>query len=226
VPISDEEQVDLEDWNSFRNLDRLANHWWWRPSWPPDRRYLTWYVVFDDPGLRTQVARMQAELADLDYLDPVPPDGLHLSVQGVAFTDEIPAWRVDALAAQADRWCADLAPFTLTIGPANGYAAGTFLRATPWHPVADLRRRLRQAVALTLGEDQIPDEPARFRPHVSLTYCHAAVPAADLAGRVARLRELPHTTVAVAGVDLVELRHEHRAYRWDVRHHVDLTGTA
>jgi hypothetical protein len=226
VPGSLEEQVDLDDWNVFRRLDRLADHWWWRPGWHPTRRYLTWFILFDDdPGLRVHVARMQAELADLDYLDPVPPDGLHMTIQGVAFADELTPDQVAALGAEADRRCADLAPFTLTIGPANGFEAGTFLRSTPWQPVAELRRRLREAVAAVLGEGRIPEgEPAEFKPHISLTYCHAAAPAADLIGRVARLRGFPHTTTAIAGVDLVEQRREHHVYRWDVRHHVDLTG--
>jgi 2'-5' RNA ligase len=224
VPIRAEERVDLDDWDVFRRLDRLADHWWWRPGWHPDRRYLTWYVVFDDPGLRAHVAGMQSALADLDYLDPVPADGLHMTVQGVAFADELPHQQVAALGARADRRCADMAPFTLTIGPPNGYEGGTFLRATPWRPVAELRRRLREAIAAVLGDDRVSDEPELFKPHVSLTYCHASVPAADLIDRLTRLRERPHTTVTVTGVDLVELRREGHVYRWDVRHRVEFTG--
>jgi 2'-5' RNA ligase len=169
---------------------------------------------------------MQAEFADLGCLDPVHPDGLHMTVQGVAFADELTAGQVADIGAHADRECAGRAPFTLTIGPVNGYEGGAFLRAAPWRPVVDLRRRLRTAVAAVFGDDRVPDEPARFKPHVSLAYCHAAVPAADLVARLARLRERPRTTVEVTGVDLVELRREQHVYRWDVRHHVDLTGAS
>jgi 2'-5' RNA ligase len=228
VPDSVEEQVDLEDWDIFRRLARLADHWWWRPGWHPERHYLTWFILFDgDPELHAHIARMQAELADLDYLDPVPADGLHMTIQGVAFADELTPDQVATLTAEAARRCAELPPFTLTVGPANGFDAGTFLRATPWHPVAELRRRLREAVAAVLGEDRVPDgEPAVFKPHISLAYCHAAVPAADLIDRVTRLRELPHAMTTITGVDLVEQRREQHTYRWDVRHHVELTGEA
>ncbi len=134
VTLSTEQRVDLEDWDAFRRLDRMSDHWWWRPGWRPDRYYLTWYVVFDDQALRDYVTGFQQAIADLVYLDPVPADGIHMTVQGVAFADELTADTVAAIAQEATDRCSDLEPFTLTVGPIGAYSGGTFVRAAPWQP--------------------------------------------------------------------------------------------
>ena len=224
VALTPEQQVDAEDWESFRRTERMADHWWWRPGWRPDRHYLTWYLVFHDQALSDYVGGFQRALADLDYLDPVPVDGLHLTVQGVAFADEMPADQVAALGKAADEACADVEPFTLTVGPIAAYTGGTFLRTAPWQPVASLRERLRSAVGQILGPDAVPDEPARFKPHISVTYCNADPPAAEVIRRLAELRQRSPISLPVASVDLLELRREDHAYRWDIRHHIDFTG--
>jgi len=191
---------------------------------PPGRRYLTWYILFDDPQLSLRVAQLQDKLADLEYLDPVPADGLHLTVQGVGFADEVPAGEVAAIGAQARRLCADLEPFSLAIGPIAAYSGGTFLRASPWQPVIELRRRLRDAIANIRGVASVSAEPARFKPHVSVTYCHAEADATTLRQRLERLRSIKPISVRVDGVGLIALRREGRTYRWDIREQVRLRG--
>jgi len=223
VPPTVEEQVDAEDWETFRRTERMADHWWWRPGWRPGRHYLTWYLVFDDQALTDYVAGFQHALADLDYLDPVPADGLHMTVQGVAFADELPAYTVTAIGTAADARCADVEPFTLTVGPIAAYPGGTFLRATPWAPVADLRDRLRAAIGEVLGPDAVPDEPARFKPHISVAYCNATPPTTEVIRRLTDLRHRPPISLPVTSVDLLELRREDHTYRWTTRHHIDLT---
>lgn len=44
-----EHVTDIEDWKAFRQLRRLADHWYWRPGWRPDRRYMTWYLLSSTP---------------------------------------------------------------------------------------------------------------------------------------------------------------------------------
>jgi len=224
VPHAHEDQVDAEDWEAFQRTERMADHWWWRPGWRPDRHYLTWYVVFDDQALRDHVAEHQKALADLDYLDPVPADGIHMTVQGVAFADELDADAVARIGAQADERTADIEPFTLTVGPIAAYPGGTFLRAAPWRPVAEVRERLRDAIATELGTNQVPAEPARFKPHISVNYCNAAPPATEVIRRLAELRQFPPIEVPVTSVSLLELRREGHTYRWTTRHTATFTG--
>lgn len=224
VNASIEKQVDLSDWDEFGRVTYLANHWWDRPGWQPDRHYLTWYLLFDSHDLRAYVARFQAALADLDYLDPVPADDLHLTVQGVDFADLVDEAEVAAIASEAKRRCRGLVPFSLTIGPINAYPGGTFLRAKPWKPVQELRDRLRAAIAAVRGHHAVPDEPARFKPHISVAYCHAKTDARQLRQRLAVLREIPPLSITVDQVALLELRREHHVYRWDVRGVINLAG--
>nr|WP_239331527.1 2'-5' RNA ligase family protein [Frankia sp. CiP3] len=67
----------------------------------------------------------------------------------------------------------------------------------------------------------VPDEPAWFKPHISVTYCNADPPAREVIDRLTRLRVTPPISVPVASVDLLELRREGHAYRWTIRHHID-----
>jgi 2'-5' RNA ligase len=218
-----ERETDLNDWRDFRRFRRLANHWYWRPGWRPDRHYMTWYVLFGaDTRLGEFVAEHQKHL-DLTYLDLVPPDLLHMTVQGVAFADDIAPDQVAEIGAVARHLCADLLPLDLTIGPIAGYPGGVFLRASPWQPVRDLRERLRAAIAKTIGARRVPDEPRRFKPHVSIGYCNKDVPAAELIERVEQLRQLPPIKIGVEAVHLIELRRDGQAYRWDVAEPVPLS---
>ncbi|WP_131787156.1 2'-5' RNA ligase family protein [Protofrankia symbiont of Coriaria ruscifolia] len=224
MPHSHEGQVDADDWEAFQRTEQMANHWYWRPGHRPGRNYLTWYVVFDDQALRDHVAYPQKALADLNYLDPVPADGIHMTVQGVGFPDQVDIETAARIGEQAAARTADIEPFTLTVGPIAAYPGGTFLRAAPWGPVADVRERLREAIATELGADQVPTEPARFKPHISVTYCNATPPVAEVIHRLTELRRIPPITVPVTSVSLLELRREGHTYRWTIRRTITFTS--
>jgi 2'-5' RNA ligase len=69
--------------------------------------------------------------------------------------------------------------------------------------VADLRQRLRDSIASVLGAAAIPDEPAMFKPHISVTYCHAETEAASLRQRLEQLRSIPPINIEVTDVTLI-----------------------
>jgi 2'-5' RNA ligase len=208
-----ERQVDEEDWASFQHVERLTDHWS-RHDWPPDRHFVTWYVLFDDPRLVDFVASFQRQLADLTYLDPVPPDALHMTIQGVAYADELGDQQIQAIADRARCRCEGLTGFELHLGPLSGFQAGTFLRAGPWAPVEELRQRLRAAITDVLGPDVLPAKEPRFKPHISVTYCHADPPADELTDRVSRLRSAEQISTGIHAVDLLDLYRQGRTYRW------------
>jgi len=220
-----EQKTDIEDWWTFRRLRRLADHWYLRPGWRSDRHYLTWYLLFDAdnyPDLGAYVADHQRHVG-FPYVDLVPPDGLHLTVQGVAFADELSHDQVAEIGAVARDFCADLPPFDLTIGPLAGYPGGVFLRAAPWEPVRQLRNRLSAAIGRTIGVARVPDEPRRFKPHISVGYCNDAVPATDLIDHVRELRRRSPLTLNVNAAHLIELRRDEHTYRWGTLESVHLT---
>ncbi|MFQ6326961.1 hypothetical protein ACLMAL_12575 [Nocardia sp. CWNU-33] len=75
------------DWSAFCNLSTLHDHWTMKP-WSPGQAGYYWYITFDDPKLRDLVSRCQATLAH-DGIDPVPLDGLHLTLLSVGKVNEV-----------------------------------------------------------------------------------------------------------------------------------------
>jgi 2'-5' RNA ligase len=211
--VTVEHQVDEEDWRRFQGIQRLRDHWV-RDEWPFSRHYVTWYVVFRDPAVQAYAARFQRELADLDCLDPIPADGLHMTIQGVAYRDQLNDGQIVAIARRSAERCADLAPFDLSLGPISGFRAGAFVRAEPWAPVQQLRDRLRNAITDVLGAGALPPEGSPFKPHMSITYCHADSPAAPLIERLGRLRSAERVTTTVRSVELLDLYRHDLAYHW------------
>jgi hypothetical protein len=66
-------------------------------------------------------------------------------------------------------------------------------------------------------------EPSQFKPHITISYSHAApdtVPARPLIERLASMRAVPPISVDLAAVDLLALRREGRVYRWDILHRI------
>ncbi len=211
--VSVEQRVDEEDWRRFQGIQRLGDHWV-REDWPLSRHYVTWYVVFRDPAVQAYAARFQRKLADLDHLDPIPDDGLHMTIQGVAYRDQLDDEQIAAIAQRGAERCADLEPFDLSLGPISGFRAGTFVRAEPWAPVHQLRERLRAAIADVLGADTLAPDAAPFKPHMSITYCHADAPAASLIERLDRLRSAERVTTTIRSVELLDLYRHDLAYHW------------
>jgi 2'-5' RNA ligase len=193
----------------------MRDHWWWRPGWWVGRSFYTWHVTFDDQPAVHQLAGDYAPmLEDLPTLDPIPVRWLHLTMQGIGFTDDVDRADVDAIVAAARDRCAELAPFTITLGPAQVDPESLMLPVRPAEPVARLRSTIRAAIADVWGAGNVPEDPDDFRPHVSLAYSNAAGPAAPIAQRLtARLVTSAETTVRRA--TLIDLNRDHRVYQWN-----------
>jgi hypothetical protein len=88
----------------------MRDHWWWRPGWRVGRSFYTWHVTFDDqPAVHRLAADYASVLSDLPTLDPIPVRWLHLTMQGIGFTDEVDRADVDAIADAARDHCAAIA---------------------------------------------------------------------------------------------------------------------
>src|SRR4051812_2332921 len=174
-----------EDWQRFRAIRTTVNHWQ-RPGWSPGREAYYWYLTFDDADLRALVGRCLSEL-ELPYLDPVPLDGIHLTLPRLGWADEVSASRVEACLEAADQALATLRPFTMTVGPLAGSPGAVRLSVAPWGP---LRRLQRELAALDTPDEQACEAAQTFRPHVGIAYCNSDVPTGPLIDRVGKLRHL------------------------------------
>lgn len=213
-----------QDWLRYRTLGRLIDHWD-RKGWSPGRRSYHWIMCLGrHQALRELANECQTAMRDIPTLDMVPLDGLHLTIQRVGFTDEVPPAQLTPIVRAARSRLATISPITLRVGPLAGSAGAVRFSAGPHGPVRSVRQAVRQALAENLGEVAVPVRATEFVPHVSIAYNHAPTTAAPVIDRVASLRSIPAVTVTIPSVELVELRRERRSYVWDVLAVTSLSG--
>jgi 2'-5' RNA ligase len=205
-----------ERWQSFQSLGHLTDHWYWRPGWRVGRSFYTWHLTFEDAtGLHELVSRLQEQIATPAH-DLVPLEGLHLTMQGVGFTDEVKDVDVSAIVEAARARLAGVAAFTLSLGPVDPDAEGVGLLVRPWAPVEGVRLAIRDAIADVWGEVNVPEDRDGFRPHVTLAYSATDAPAEPVRGLLEPLRDIAPATVQINQAQLIRLNRDERVYRWDV----------
>jgi 2'-5' RNA ligase len=156
-------------------LEPMRDHWWWRPGWEVGRSFYTLHITFaDQPEAHALVKHYAPVLGQLPMLDPVPVKWLHLTLQGIGFTDEVSRGDVDQIVEAARTRCAALKPFTLTIGPAHLDPETIQMPSRPLGPVAELRLAIRAAIGDVWGVENVPERQDGFRAHVSLGYSNSA----------------------------------------------------
>lgn len=190
----------------------VRDHWWWRPGWRPGRRMYTWHVTFDRyPAVPELAARAQARLAGLPGLDLVPARWLHLTMQGVGFTDEVTDADIERIIEASRERVAPVAPPKVTVGPARTASEGIAFGVEPKEPLAMLRGALRAAIADVWGFGRAP-ENEDFTPHISVAYSNVTGPGdvydAALAG------EDGTADLVVDAVQLIVLGRDEHMYEW------------
>ncbi|MDG4793035.1 2'-5' RNA ligase family protein [Micromonospora sp. WMMD1082] len=222
--MSSREMASLRQrWTAYQDLPTLTEHWYWRPGWHAGRRFYTWHLTFQDqPALHHLITDLQQRLALLPGLDPVPLDGLHLTMQGIGFTDEVPDSDIEAMIAEARRQCGGLRPLELSLGPVDPDAEGIGLLIRPWAAVERVRAAVRASIAAVWPV--VPEPADGFRPHLTIAYSGAPAPTAPIRARLAELRHLPPVTATISEVSLIALRREDRTYRWSTVATAPLNG--
>ncbi|MEZ7004903.1 2'-5' RNA ligase family protein [Streptomyces sp. AD55] len=209
--LSDPATIAAHDQAAFDAVETMVDHWD-RPGWTAQTRAYYWMLTFPgSPALIDLARHCQQELAPL-VLDPVPDDGLHITLTRVGSAATLPLSRLDDVISAATPLLP--AAFRLRAVPLAGSRGAVRLTVTPWAPVLTLHEVLSESMT-PLGLP--PRKPtALFRPHLSLAYNNRSRPAAPIIEAVTTLRDLPPVDLHVQEVQLVELRREERAYRWDV----------
>jgi 2'-5' RNA ligase len=173
----------------------------------------TWYVTFDDqPALRDLAAKVRERLAGLAGLDLVPGQWLHLTTQGIGFTDEVSEADLAAITGAARARLASVSPPEVTIGPARVADEGVVCWVGPAGVLDPVRDALRAAIAGIWGPERVPEGP-QWTPHVSMAYSNMTGPA----GVVEAALEGEDTVVAVTvgAVQLIRLGRDQHVYEWE-----------
>lgn len=197
--------------------DGVRNHWWWRPGWAEGRHYYACHMTLDDqPQLRELVADYQRALASSPGIDLIPPEWLHLTMQGIGFTDEISAGELADLDQALAAELRTIDPPTVEFRYLTIHPEAIYLKAHPAEALYPLRLKMYAAVSSVLGPDRlseaVPDH-AKFLPHVSIGYISQDDEAEPIAAALDNLTTRP-VKVTFAKADLLEFHRDHRMYEW------------
>ncbi|MFB6553649.1 2'-5' RNA ligase family protein [Streptomyces sp. NPDC056405] len=209
--LTDPAVIAAHDQAAFDAVESMVDHWD-RPGWTARTRAYYWMLTFpSSPALGDLARHCQQELEPLG-LDPVPDDGLHITLTRLGSAASLTPSRLDdVISAAMPRLPV---AFRLRAVPLGGSRGAVRLSVAPWVPVLALHAALGEAMT---PPGLPPRKPtALFRPHLSLAYNNRSRPAAPVIEAVTALRDLPPVDLPVQEVQLVELRREGRCYRWDV----------
>ncbi|MBB5866632.1 2'-5' RNA ligase [Allocatelliglobosispora scoriae] len=209
-----------EEFDRFSRVEHLANHWA-RPIGPSS---YYWYTTFEhDPGVQALAQRCQ-DVLDLPYYDMTPPQGLHMTLERIAFSSRITPEQLEAVAAAVEAVCQNIAPISSAVGHLAGTPSALGFTAYPRALLKDLRNRLR---VTTLAVHPAADlRPPGFHPHIAIAYCNTdGIPAAETIAAVAPLTHNATTTATIQAISLVHLTRRPRAYEWTTVRRIRLEGT-
>ncbi|WP_433756387.1 2'-5' RNA ligase family protein [Nocardia sp. CA-135398] len=196
--------------------DSTHDHWWWRPGWRVGRSFYTWHVTFtDDSPVRRLVDLFEPLLMQIPTMDPVGKEGLHITVQGVGFTDEITAPDAERIAHAATEHLSRRQPFNALIGPPTVDEETIGMPISSTESFQQVRNALQQAIADVWGIDNVPERHDRFRPHLTLAYSTGEASVIDLRDLLTRNRLSDIEVVEqVKAVSLIELNRDNHRYEW------------
>ncbi|MCY0932106.1 2'-5' RNA ligase family protein [Streptomyces sp. H27-H1] len=216
----DDVQVLREaDWAAFRSIGRMSDHWD-RPGWSPGHRAYYWMLAPSGAsGLAAEALACQEALAELG-MDPVPPEGLHVTMVKIGNRDQVTEIQLDVLAASVRGALG--APFRVAAYPMTGSRGAIRFTLAPWRNLVAVHAVLTQAGVRAGVPGGRPT--AGFRPHLGVLYNNRDRDAAAPVQAVGALRGRGPVEFMVDAVQLVELRREARTYRWDTVREIALGG--
>ena len=203
--------------------EQMRDHWWWRPGWHVGRKMYTWHVTFDGQDqLYRLVTDYQTALESIQTIDLIPLRWLHLTMQGVGFTDEVSQGDIQAIVSAARKRCLAISPFELSFGKPKVDPEAIMFALYPSEPAQAVRAQIRAAIADVWGVGNVP-ESEEWSPHVSIAYSNSEGPMAPYEEALSALKAGPANLV-VASVELIVLNRDNRMYEWDVFEKVPLSG--
>jgi hypothetical protein len=196
----------------------VVNHWTELSEWWPGRSLFACYLTFENqPELHQAVTAYQGALADLPTLDLIWQEWLHLTMQGIAFTDELHPGQAEEMAAAVRDALAVGPSCEFTLQPPMVGSDGVYLPAAQPQPLAAVRGAIAAAAGRTLSPRSLYALPGQedggFVPHVSIAYANGQVPREAVIDRLRRV-DVPSVTVRVDSVSMINLRRDHRRWSW------------
>ncbi len=196
---------------------KVSNHWGWRPGWRSGRHfYACHFTLNDQPQLRTLVRQYQDAMAHLPNLDLIPSRWLHVTMQGIGFTDEISTDDLVAVTSRLRECLRSMEAPVATFHRPTVRPEAVLLKADPPEPLYQLRLAMYETIASVLGPRKFSEPrpaPGRFKPHVSAAYVNNDGPVKPIADAIMNTNPEP-VTVMFKQASLLVFHRDHRMYEW------------
>jgi 2'-5' RNA ligase len=190
------------------------DHWWWRPGWRKGRSFYTWHITFSssDP-IRQIVSSYAPIIIGLNTLDPVEIDGIHLTLQGIGFTDEVSGVDIKRIVASTLPRCAQLEPIKARLDEPRIDEEALHMNVRPVEQIAHVKLALRSGIGDVWGHENVPESMDGFRPHITLAYSNG-VASIDRINSAIKECSLPVADILIPSVSLIELNRDCGRYEW------------
>ncbi len=147
-------------------------------------------------------------------MQPVPRQWLHITLQGLGFTDEVSRADVEQIVAAAAKYLRRRDSFDATFGlpAADRETIGLAVTAPE---LVQVRADLQCAIGDVWGVDNVPERDDRFGAHLSLAYSTGERSISELQQLIVRAN-LDQLLVSehISAVSLIELNRDHHQYEW------------
>jgi hypothetical protein len=206
----------------------LVNHWSDLPEWRDDRRLWAVYLTF--PGeseLHQAVLRYQDTIRDVPGLDLIDLRWLHLTLQGIAFVDEIEWADVEEIRRRlAEAMPRPGLPRTVSALPPAIDHDSISMTVRPADELVALRADLVSTIRTVLGDRtlyRLPEPVGGFRPHISIAYANRDLPGvgAEITARLAEAAREP-VELHLSHLSFLQLRRRQPRWVWTAEHRVPL----
>jgi 2'-5' RNA ligase len=171
----------------------LVNHWSDLPGWHEGRSLWAMYFTFlDNHPLHRAVLAYQDAIRDVPGIDLIDLEWLHLTMQGIAFADEVADDEVQEISRRLGEIVPPPAlPTAFSVQPPILDHDAVILPVVPTRELSALRNILRSLTKDVLdgrAPYRLPDPVGGFRPHISIAYPNRDMPGGAVTGRLSTVR--------------------------------------
>ncbi|MGW4364125.1 2'-5' RNA ligase family protein [Nocardia takedensis] len=182
-----------------------------------------WFLTFEHaPELHALTKTCQQSI-DPAYFDATPVDGLHLTLDRIAYDGASTPEQRASIAEAARRVCSDQAALTLTFEQLTNLRGAVGFVVSPAESVRILRDSLRAATLSVFPDARVKDSSSP--PHVTIAYpVFEGLSARAAATSEAMNAMIERIDVMVSEVVMVALEQRGHMYSWQVVARVALGG--
>jgi len=204
---------------TVQDVAQVKNHWWWRPGWQVGRHFYACHITFEkQPDVQRLAAFYQEPLGQFPGLDLIPRPWLHLTMQGIGFTDEVSDSEISRITSGISGRLASITPPVVTFTRPTVQNDAIYMPAAPADALDEVRRNTHEAIKEVLGPKRSPDMNLtqalqKYQPHVSIAYVNrdgSALP------YIEALHGISHgpVTLSIRAVSILTFHRDNRMYEW------------